>query len=119
MKTNLADFIRDTPEGKEANAILRDCVHCGFCIATCPTYQLLGDELDGPRGRIYLMKQLLEGGRVSRQDPAAPRPLPHLPLLRDHLSVRRATTAGWSTSAATSSRKGRPRLARDRLCARR
>jgi glycolate oxidase iron-sulfur subunit len=65
MKTNLADFIRDTPEGREANAILRACVHCGFCTATCPTYQLLGDELDGPRGRIYLMKELFEGGKVS------------------------------------------------------
>ncbi len=51
MQTNLADFIRDTPEGREADAILRTCVHCGFCTATCPTYQLLGDELDGPRGR--------------------------------------------------------------------
>jgi glycolate oxidase iron-sulfur subunit len=65
LKTNLADFIRDTPEGKEANSILRACVHCGFCTATCPTYQLLGDELDGPRGRIYLMKELFEGGKVS------------------------------------------------------
>jgi glycolate oxidase iron-sulfur subunit len=61
VQTELADFIRDTPEGKEANAILRKCVHCGFCNATCPTYQLLGDELDGPRGRIYLVKQVLEG----------------------------------------------------------
>ncbi|MGA8046872.1 MAG: glycolate oxidase subunit GlcF, partial [Dermatophilaceae bacterium] len=61
MKTNLADFIKDTPQGREAEAILRKCVHCGFCTATCPTYQLLGDELDGPRGRIYLMKQVLEG----------------------------------------------------------
>ncbi|HKA43675.1 MAG TPA: glycolate oxidase subunit GlcF [Burkholderiales bacterium] len=61
MQTNLADFIKDTPEGREANAILRKCVHCGFCTATCPTYQLLGDELDGPRGRIYLIKQVLEG----------------------------------------------------------
>ena len=61
MQTNLADFIKDTPEGREAEAILRACVHCGFCTATCPTYQLLGDELDGPRGRIYLMKQVLEG----------------------------------------------------------
>ena len=61
MQTNLADFIRDTPQGREAEAILRKCVHCGFCTATCPTYQLLGDELDGPRGRIYLMKQVLEG----------------------------------------------------------
>lgn len=61
METHLADFIRDTPTGKEAEAILRTCVHCGFCTATCPTYQLLGDELDGPRGRIYLIKQVLEG----------------------------------------------------------
>src|SRR5262249_30861155 len=65
METRLADFIRDTPEGREADAILRACVHCGFCTATCPTYQLLGDELDGPRGRIYLIKQMLEGGEVS------------------------------------------------------
>jgi glycolate oxidase iron-sulfur subunit len=61
VQTRLADFIRDTPEGREADAILRKCVHCGFCTATCPTYQLLGDELDGPRGRIYLVKQMLEG----------------------------------------------------------
>ena len=61
MQTRLADFLRDTPEGEEAAAILGRCVHCGFCTATCPTYQLLGDELDGPRGRIYLIKQVLEG----------------------------------------------------------
>ena len=61
MQTNLADFIKHTREGQEADAILRSCVHCGFCNATCPTYQLLGDELDGPRGRIYLIKQVLEG----------------------------------------------------------
>src|SRR6516225_5349345 len=61
METRLADFIRDTPDGREADAILRACVHCGFCTATCPTYQLLGDELDGPRGRIYLIKEVLEG----------------------------------------------------------
>ena len=67
MQTNLADFIKDTPTGREADRILRTCVHCGFCNATCPTYQLLGDELDGPRGRIYLMKQMLEGKEVSRK----------------------------------------------------
>jgi glycolate oxidase iron-sulfur subunit len=67
MQTNLADFIKDTPEGREADAILRTCVHCGFCTATCPTYQLLGDELDGPRGRIYQIKQMLEGGPVSEK----------------------------------------------------
>jgi glycolate oxidase iron-sulfur subunit len=61
MQTQLAAFIRDTPEGREADAILRKCTHCGMCTATCPTYQLLNDELDGPRGRIYLMKQVLEG----------------------------------------------------------
>jgi glycolate oxidase iron-sulfur subunit len=61
MQTNLADFIRNTADGQEADGILRNCVHCGFCTATCPTYQLLGDELDGPRGRIYLIKQVLEG----------------------------------------------------------
>ena len=61
MQTNLADFIKGSREGEQAEAILRSCVHCGFCTATCPTYQLLGDELDGPRGRIYLIKQVLEG----------------------------------------------------------
>ena len=65
MQTSLADFIRDTDEGREADAILRKCVHCGFCTATCPTYQLLGDDLDSPRGRIYLIKRALEGGEVS------------------------------------------------------
>jgi glycolate oxidase iron-sulfur subunit len=67
METRLADFVRGTPEGVEAEAILRKCVHCGFCNATCPTYQVLGDELDGPRGRIYLMKMLLEGGKATRK----------------------------------------------------
>ncbi|MDB5790321.1 MAG: lutA, partial [Massilia sp.] len=66
MQTNLADFIKGTPDGDEAEAILRACVHCGFCTATCPTYQLLGDELDGPRGRIYLIKQVLEGKQPTR-----------------------------------------------------
>jgi len=65
MQTTLAASIKDTPQGREADAILRSCVHCGFCLATCPTYQLLGDELDSPRGRIYLMKQMLEGAPVT------------------------------------------------------
>ena len=65
MQTNLADFIKHTREGQEADEILRSCVHCGFCTATCPTYQLLGDELDGPRGRIYLIKQVLEGKQAT------------------------------------------------------
>ena len=66
MQTNLAPEFKGTAEGAEAEAILRKCVHCGFCTATCPTYQLLGDELDGPRGRIYLMKQVLEGQPPTR-----------------------------------------------------
>jgi glycolate oxidase iron-sulfur subunit len=61
MQTTLADAYRNTPEGDAAERILRSCVHCGFCLATCPTYQILGNELDSPRGRIYLMKQVLEG----------------------------------------------------------
>jgi glycolate oxidase iron-sulfur subunit len=61
MEARLTDAIRSSPDGQEAADILRSCVHCGFCTATCPTYQLLGDELDGPRGRIYLIKQVLEG----------------------------------------------------------
>jgi glycolate oxidase iron-sulfur subunit len=61
MQTNLSDRARSLPRADEADEILRSCVHCGFCNATCPTYQILGNELDGPRGRIYLIKQLLEG----------------------------------------------------------
>jgi glycolate oxidase iron-sulfur subunit len=61
MQTHLTEQFLNTPEGREADAILRACVHCGFCTATCPTYQLLGDELDGPRGRIYQLKQVFEG----------------------------------------------------------
>ena len=66
MQTQLAPEFQGTPEGTEAEAILRKCVHCGFCTATCPTFQLLGDELDGPRGRIYLIKQVLEGAQPTR-----------------------------------------------------
>ncbi|GAP35042.1 glycolate oxidase subunit GlcF [Piscinibacter sakaiensis] len=66
MQTHLAPEFAGTRDGDAAEAILRKCVHCGFCTATCPTYQLLGDELDGPRGRIYLIKQVLEGAPVTR-----------------------------------------------------
>ena len=61
METHLAERFLNTPDGEVAERILRACVHCGFCTATCPTYQILGDEQDSPRGRIYLMKQVLEG----------------------------------------------------------
>jgi glycolate oxidase iron-sulfur subunit len=67
MQTQLAPQFQGTADGEEAEAILRACVHCGFCTATCPTYQLLGDELDGPRGRIYLIKQVLEGAEPTRK----------------------------------------------------
>ncbi len=67
MQTTLSPEYANTSDGKAAEAIVRNCVHCGFCTATCPTYQLLGDELDGPRGRIYLIKQVLEGAEPTRK----------------------------------------------------
>ncbi|WP_114230574.1 4Fe-4S dicluster domain-containing protein, partial [Pseudomonas aeruginosa] len=67
MQTNLCDSARQRAEAAEAERILRSCVHCGFCNATCPTYQELGDELDGPRGRIYLIKQFLERDEASER----------------------------------------------------
>lgn len=70
MQTTLSQQARQLPRAEEAERILRSCVHCGFCNATCPTYQLLGDELDGPRGRIYLIKQVLEGNDVTRKTQA-------------------------------------------------
>ena len=111
---------RDTPEGSEADAILRKCVHCGFCTATCPTYQLLGDELDGPRGRIYLMKQVLEGKPADREDAAASRPLPDLPHVRDHLPVGRGVRPAGrhrpqGRRAAGRAQRRQKRLARSAL----
>ena len=67
MQTQLPNKFLQTETGQQAEKILRNCVHCGFCNATCPTYQLLGDELDGPRGRIYLIKNMLEGATPSRE----------------------------------------------------
>lgn len=67
MQTRLSETFLNSAQGQEADSILRACVHCGFCNATCPTYQLLGDELDGPRGRIYLIKSLLEGAEITRK----------------------------------------------------
>ena len=65
MQTQLTSNLLSPDDLAQADHILRACVHCGFCTATCPTYQLLGDELDGPRGRIYLIKQMLEGQPVT------------------------------------------------------
>ena len=67
MQTHLSERFRGTAAGRQAEDIISACVHCGFCNATCPTYQLLGDELDGPRGRIYLIKQMLEGDRATER----------------------------------------------------
>ena len=67
MQTNISSQFHNSLNIKDAESILRSCVHCGFCTATCPTYQLLGDELDGPRGRIYLIKQVLEGNAISNK----------------------------------------------------
>jgi len=67
METRLEPGLRDRPEGRRAAEVIRSCVHCGFCNATCPTFQVLGNELDGPRGRIYLIKRALEGGEVTRE----------------------------------------------------
>ena len=103
---------KDTPDGREAEAILRKCVHCGFCTATCPTYQILGDELDGPRGRIYLIKQVLEGETPTRKTQL------HLDRCltcrncETHLPQRRASTATWSTSAGSIVDEKVPRGAR-------
>ena len=67
MRTRIASPLAETAAGAIAADVLRSCVHCGMCNATCPTYQLTGDELDGPRGRIYLIKQVLEGKSVTEK----------------------------------------------------
>ena len=89
MQTNLSEEAKHLPRAKEAEDILRSCVHCGFCNATCPTYQLLGNELDGPRGRIYLIKQMLEGEPVTDKTQLHLDRCLTLPQLRDDLSVGR------------------------------
>ena len=90
MQTNFTLAQLADPHMRESERILHSCVHCGFCTATCPTYLLLGDELDSPRGRIYLIKDMLEkrqAGDGGRRHPY--RPLPLLPLLHDDLPVGR------------------------------
>ena len=100
MQTNFTLAQLADPALKESESILRTCVHCGFCIATCPTYVLLGDELDSPRGRIYLIKDMLENGRAASATVVpAHRPLPFLPRLHDHVPVERALHAPGGSRA--------------------
>ena len=86
MQTNFTLAQLADPQVYTAEKILRACVHCGFCNATCPTYTLLGDELDGPRGRVYLIKDMLESGR-----PASREVVKHI----DRCSVWPQSPAGW------------------------
>ena len=94
MQTNFTLAQLADPDTAASEKILRACVHCGFCTATCPTYVLDGNELDSPRGRIYLIKDMLEHDRPATADVvAAHRPLPVVPCLHDHLSLGRALHA--------------------------
>ncbi|MFL5004263.1 MAG: 4Fe-4S dicluster domain-containing protein, partial [Microvirga sp.] len=89
MQTNFApEQLRD-PAMASSETILRTCVHCGFCTATCPTYLLLGDELDSPRGRIYLIKDMLEGGK-----PATPEVVKHIDRCLSCLSCMTTCPSG-------------------------
>ena len=100
MKTEFSLAQLADPDIAEADKILRACVHCGFCTATCPTYVLLGDELDSPRGRIYLIKEMLEKDRPPTPGGGqAHRPLPVLPRLHDDLSVGRELHASGRSGA--------------------
>ena len=89
MRTNFSDAQLADPDTRESEQILRNCVHCGFCLATCPTYTLLGDELDSPRGRIYLIKDMLESGR-----PAGPREARHIDRCLSCLSCMTTCPSG-------------------------
>src|SRR4051812_26181373 len=89
MQTNFSDEQLADSHTKESEAILRSCVHCGFCTATCPTYVLLGDELDSPRGRIYLIKDMLEGGK-----PATPEVVKHIDRCLSCLSCMTTCPSG-------------------------
>jgi glycolate oxidase iron-sulfur subunit len=93
MQTTFSLAQLANPDIAEADKILRACVHCGFCTATCPTYVLLGDERDSPRGRIYLIKEMLEQDRPAPATSSPYRPLPVVPVLHDHVSVGRALHA--------------------------
>ena len=99
MQTQLTEEMRQNARALEADSILRACVHCGFCTATCPTYQLLGDELDGPRGRIYLIKQVLEGNEVTLKTASL------AVIVKPPVLLVCAITICWISGVILSSRK--------------
>jgi len=100
MQTHFTDADLQKPHIQEAERILRTCVHCGFCNATCPTYQLLGDERDGPRGRIYLMKELLRAATMTTRSPKrrACTLIAALPVL----TVKPPALPAWSTTSCST-----------------
>ena len=103
MQTQLTEEMRQNARALEADSILRACVHCGFCTATCPTYQLLGDELDGPRGRIYLIKQVLEGNDVTLRSISIAVSL--AAIVKPPVLLVCAITICWISGVILSSRK--------------
>ena len=118
MRTDFTAEQLADPDIAQSEKILRNCTHCGFCTATCPTYLLLGDELDGPRGRIYLIKNMLaDDGEIAAGYGQAHRPLPLLPLLHDDLPVRGQLHAPRRPRAAMDRGEIPPALARSRIAA--
>ncbi len=111
MHSRPADSLADSPLAREARDLLRSCVHCGFCLPACPTYRITGNELDSPRGRIYLIKEMLEHGGATADRPHPPRPLPDLPRLRDRLPVRRAVRQARRPRPRTDRARSRRRRA--------
>lgn len=105
MQTQLTEEMRQNARALEADSILRACVHCGFCTATCPTYQLLGDELDGPRGRIYLIKQVLEGNEVTLKHRSISIAASLAAIVKPPVLLVCAITICWISGVILSSRK--------------
>ena len=105
MQTRLTEEMRQNVRALEADSILRACVHCGFCTATCPTYQLLGDELDGPRGRIYLIKQVLEATKSRLKHRSISIAVSLAAIVKPPVLLVCAITICWISGVILSSRK--------------